>query len=66
MWSSGGGPGEGKSTLAFLVAQRLCAQWQQQPKPKDMSGTANAHKVDLRGEHLKRNVYRNLPADMSA
>ena len=44
------GPGEGKSTLVLHLAQRLCAQWQQQPKPQNGGGTAHAHMVDLRGE----------------
>jgi hypothetical protein len=46
-----GGPGEGKSTLACLLAKRLRAQWEQQPKPEGGGSTAHTHSVELRGKH---------------
>jgi hypothetical protein len=51
-----GGPGEGKTSLACLLAKRLCAQWEQQPKPEGGSDTAHAHRIELRGECQCRNM----------
>jgi hypothetical protein len=45
-----GGPGEGKTSLACLLAKRLCAQWEQQPQLGRGGSTAHAHSIDLRGE----------------
>jgi hypothetical protein len=46
-----GGPGEGKTSLACLLAKRLCAQWELQPKTERGGSTAHAHSVELRGEY---------------
>ena len=46
------GPGEGKSTLAFQLAEELCALWGWQLQSQSGSLVAHAHVVDLRGESL--------------
>jgi hypothetical protein len=55
-----GGPGEGKTSLACLLAKRLCAQWEQQPKTERGSSTAHAHRIELRGEWRRGSIGRQL------